>query len=364
MPKNFIISGGGTGGHVYPAIAIAQSIKQHDPGHKILFIGSIGRMEMEKVPAYGFDIIGLPIQGLQRKKVWKNIVTLQKMILSIIKTKKIFKNFKPDAVIGVGGYASWAAMQVASMTNIPYFIQEQNSYPGLVNKKMAKKAQAIFVAYPGMEKYFPEQKIVFTGNPVRKDLKNNLLTSESAKKYWSLDEKKFTVLFLGGSLGAKTINESAVKAISTIDGEKVQFICQTGKHYLEEMQSRLKNKTNVIIKDFIREMDYAYAAADIVVSRSGALSISEIAYLQKPAILIPSPNVAEDHQTKNAMALVSKNAAIMLKDSEAVDKITDTLNRLIQDQNLRHQLQENIKTFAKNNAAEEIVDYIMKSIES
>lgn len=363
---NIIISGGGTGGHIFPALSIANAIQKRNSNVKILFVGAHKRMEMEKVPAAGYPIIGLPIMGLQRKWSLKNLAFLPKLYLSLVKCKSILKSFKPQIVIGVGGYASGPLLYKAQKMKIPTIIQEQNSYAGITNKLLSKRAKKICVAYENMERFFPKEKILLTGNPIRKDLINLELLKDRAKEHFKLKEKQKTLLVVGGSLGALTINESMAKNLDELIRKNVQVIWQTGKHYYTKALQALENYKNhdVQVHQFINRMDYAYAAADFIISRAGAGSISELCVTSKPVILIPSPNVAEDHQTKNAMALVEKNAAIMLKDSEAREKLVDTFFNLANDEDLQKKLSENIKKLAKPNADERIIEEIFKWIEA
>ncbi|MFA6923567.1 MAG: undecaprenyldiphospho-muramoylpentapeptide beta-N-acetylglucosaminyltransferase [Bacteroidales bacterium] len=365
MKNNFkiIISGGGTGGHVFPAIAIANEIKAKYPFAEILFVGAKGRIEMEKVPAAGYKIEGLWISGLQRKITFKNFLLPIKLISSLLKVNKIINNFKPDVVVGVGGYASGPLLRVATMKKNPSLIQEQNSYPGITNKLLAKKVNKICVAYNGMEKFFPKEKIIITGNPVRKDILDTESKRNVAIKHFELENKN-TLLVIGGSLGARTINESISKNLELLSKNNIQVIWQTGKNYFEKAKKSVSalNVKNIKVFDFINEMDLAYSAADIVVSRAGAIAISELCIVGKPAILIPSPNVAEDHQTKNAMALVNKNAAILLKDNEAIEKSGTEIIALFNNIEKQKQISENIKKLAKRNATELIVKEILNLI--
>ncbi|GAB4195100.1 MAG: undecaprenyldiphospho-muramoylpentapeptide beta-N-acetylglucosaminyltransferase [Thermoflexibacter sp.] len=357
----FIISGGGTGGHIYPAIAIAQELKAQIPDCEILFVGAEGKMEMEKVPKAGFKIVGLPIRGLQRKLTVENLAFPFKLLQSLWKAWKIVKDFKPDAVIGVGGYASGAVMQVAVWQGIKTLIQEQNSYAGLTNKLVAKSVNKICVAYPNMERYFPKEKIVFCGNPVRKDITDLESIRSEAFKFFDLSENKKTVLVLGGSLGARTINNCLKSGVNELLTQGYQVIWQTGKIYFEEMKAfanALDNK-GLYIKDFIYEMNYAYACADVVISRAGALSVSELCLAGKPTILVPSPNVAEDHQTKNAMALVNENAAVLVRDGEASNTLITKTLELLKDEKRQKELAENIIKLGKPNASREIVSCLL-----
>jgi UDP-N-acetylglucosamine--N-acetylmuramyl-(pentapeptide) pyrophosphoryl-undecaprenol N-acetylglucosamine transferase len=360
----FIISGGGTGGHIYPAIAIAQELKTQIPDCEILFVGAEGKMEMEKVPKVGFKIIGLPIRGLQRKLTVENLVFPFKLMQSLWKAWKIVKDFKPNAVIGVGGYASGAIMQVAVWQGVKTLIQEQNNYAGLTNKLVAKSVNKICVAYPNMENYFPKEKIVFCGNPVRKDITELESVRSEAFKFFDLSESKKTVLVLGGSLGARTINNCLKSGVNELLAQGYQVIWQTGKIYFEEMKNfaNTLNSTDLYVKDFIYEMNYAYACADVVISRAGALSVSELCLAGKPTILVPSPNVAEDHQTKNALALVNENAAVLVRDGEASNTLIIKVLELLKDENKQKELAGNILKLAKPNASKEIVNEIVKIV--
>lgn len=363
-PYRFIISGGGTGGHIYPAIAIANEIKSRFGDAQILFVGAKGKMEMKKVPESGYRIIGLWISGFQRRISIDNLYFPFKVMFSYVAANRIIKRFKPDAVIGVGGYASGPIMLAATGKKVPSMIQEQNSYAGLTNKRLGKKVQKICVAYEHMERYFPKEKIVITGNPVRKDILNVGAKREQAIKHFNLDPGKKTLLILGGSLGARTINTSIIKHLQEVIDADVQLLWQTGKFYYEEMVSKAKNLNldHVRILEFIREMDLAYAAADVVVSRAGALSISELCLVGKPVIFVPSPNVAEDHQTKNAKALIDKHAAVLVKDVVAEQKLVSEALALLKDEKRKAELAENIKQLAKPNATEDIVNELMTII--
>ena len=322
--KKLIISGGGTGGHIFPAVAIANKVKEKYPEAEILFVGAEGKMEMEKVPKAGYEIVGLPIRGLQRKLTLKNLSVPFKLLASLSKAKKIIKNFQPDIAVGVGGYASAATLRVASKQKIPTLIQEQNSYPGITNKWLSKRARTICVAYDNLERFFPKEKIVKTGNPVRSEVVQIEGKKEEAFKHFGLDPVKKTVLVIGGSLGARTLNDSFKKDIQQLLEKDVQVIWQCGKFYFESLKLEVEklSSQNIYLSDFIYKMDLAYAAADLVVSRAGALSVSELCLVGKPTILVPSPNVSEDHQTKNAMALVDNRAAVLVKDIEAREKLT------------------------------------------
>ena len=355
---NVIISGGGTGGHIFPAIAIANALKEKYNGVKILFVGAIGKMEMEKVPAAGYKIVGLNISGLQRKSIWKNISFPFKMISSVAKSRKIIKEFKPHVVVGVGGFASGPLLYAATQMKIPALIQEQNSYPGITNKWLAKKASRICVAYEGMEKYFPKEKIILTGNPVRQDIKNLSGKRERGLEFFGLERNKKTVLVIGGSLGAKSVNESVQEFLAEFATQNVQLVWQTGVNYKPIAENAAKEYTNIKVYDFISKMDYAYAVADVVVSRAGASSVSELCVVDKAAILIPFPYAAEDHQTKNAMALVTHHAAILIKDAEAKEKLKDTLFELLNNDEKRNKLEENIIRLAFRDAAEVIASEV------
>lgn len=349
-----IVSGGGTGGHIFPAIAIANKIKELEPEAEILFVGAKGRMEMEKVPAAGYPIEGLWISGLQRRITLKNLLFPFKVIFSLIKARKIINSFKPDVVIGTGGYASGPTLRAASARGIPTIIQEQNSYPGITNKLLAKKVNCICVAYEGMERYFPKEKITVTGNPVRNDILSLHGKREPACKHFNLDPAKKTILIIGGSLGARSINLAIGAGLEKLTAENTQILWQTGMSFYETAKNLSINQPQVHPHAFIREMDLAYACADIVISRAGASSISELALVNKPCILIPSPNVAEDHQTKNAMALVNKQAALLIKDAEAMDKLCDTAIELLHNEQLKDLLTKNISQLGHPESATRI----------
>jgi UDP-N-acetylglucosamine--N-acetylmuramyl-(pentapeptide) pyrophosphoryl-undecaprenol N-acetylglucosamine transferase len=360
--KNIIISGGGTGGHIFPAISIANAIKEIEPETNILFVGALGKIEMEKVPAAGYEIIGLPVAGLQRKLTLKNVSFIFKLISSLRKSRKIIKDFNPDVAVGVGGYASGPVLRMANKKGIPTLIQEQNSYAGITNKLLAKKAKKICVAYEGMEKYFPKNKIILTGNPVRQDLLEKIGNREEAISHFDLDKNKKTILVVGGSLGARTINQSIIGDIAKIGNSEFQILWQTGKYYYEDAK-KSTNETkfeNVKVLDFITRMDMAYAAADVIISRAGAGTISELCLVGKPVILVPSPNVAEDHQTKNAKALVNKNAALIIKDIEAREKLIDLVLELIDNKEKLENLSENIKGMALRDSAKIIAEEVLK----
>ncbi|NDV64236.1 undecaprenyldiphospho-muramoylpentapeptide beta-N-acetylglucosaminyltransferase [Bacteroides sp. 224] len=360
-----IISGGGTGGHIFPAISIANAIKEQFPKAEILFVGAEGRMEMQRVPDAGYKIIGLPVAGFDRKRLWKNISVLIKLFKSQRKAKQIIKSFKPDVAVGVGGYASGPTLKMAGTMGVPTLIQEQNSYAGVTNKLLAKKARRICVAYEGMEKFFPKEKIVLTGNPVRQDLLHPNISKEQAVSKFGLDPNKKTILILGGSLGARTINQSVIAHLDSIKESAVQFIWQTGKIYFEQAKEAVQQAgeiPNLFVSDFIKDMATAYTAADLVISRAGAGSISEFCLLHKPVILVPSPNVAEDHQTKNAMALVDKHAAIYVKDVEAVEKLIPTAFNTINNEQQLAELSTNITKLALPDSANIIAREVYKLI--
>lgn len=357
-----IISGGGTGGHIFPAISIANAIKAKHPAAKILFVGALGRMEMQRVPAAGYEIKGLPICGFDRKNLLRNFSVLLKIWKSQRLAKKIIKDFRPMAAVGVGGYASGPTLNKAAAMGIPCLIQEQNSYAGVTNKLLAKKAQKICVAYEGMERFFPAEKILMTGNPVRQSLLETNISQEDAIKAFGLDPQKKTILLVGGSLGARTINESVLQHLDLVESSGVQFIWQTGKYYYEAIQEQLKDKQLPMLKvlDFISDMGAAYKAADLVISRAGASSISEFCLIGKPVILVPSPNVAEDHQTKNALALVNKEAAIYVKDADAPAELLPMAVKTVQDTKRLNTLSENILKLALPNSASIIAEEVIK----
>lgn len=365
MKKNIriIISGGGTGGHIFPAVSIANAIKEQHPEAEILFVGAEGRMEMQRVPAAGYQIIGLPVAGFDRKHLLKNISVLIKLMKSQIKARRIIKEFKPDAAVGVGGYASGPTLKVAGSMGIPTLIQEQNSYAGVTNKLLAKKACKICVAYEGMERFFDKEKIILTGNPVRQNLLNQQMSREDAIRSFNLDPTKKTVLIVGGSLGARTINNCVLNGLDQIRQSGVQFIWQTGKFYINEAKEKVGQAENYPMlhtTDFITDMAAAYSAADLVISRAGAGSISEFCLLGKPVILVPSPNVAEDHQTKNALALVAKDAALYIKDAEASEKLLKTaIETVLQPETLK-KLSTNIAKLAFKDSANTIAEEVWK----
>ena len=364
---NVLVSGGGTGGHIFPALSIANEVQRRHPEARILFVGAEGRMEMEKVPAAGYNIIGLPVSGFDRKHLWRNFKVLSRLFKSMGLAKKILNDFKPDIAIGVGGYASGPMLKAAQKMGIPTLLQEQNSYAGVTNKLLAAKAECICVAYEGMERFFPKEKIVLTGNPVRRNLLECGATPEQARQAMGVDPNKKTILIIGGSLGARTINNAIIDGLSKI-GETygVQVIWQTGKIYDRQCSEALEASgvKNVAQMPFISNMDMAYRAADLVVSRAGASSISELQLLGKPAILVPSPNVAEDHQTKNALALANRDAAIMVRDVDAASQLVDTMLATVADDAKIATLGNNVAQMALRNAAERIVDEVDRIIAS
>ena len=361
-----IISGGGTGGHIFPAISIANAIKVKRPDAKILFVGALGRMEMQRVPAAGYEIKGLPICGFDRKNMLRNVIVLYRIWKSQRMARKIIKEFKPMAAVGVGGYASGPTLNQCASMGIPCLIQEQNSYAGVTNKLLAKKAKRICVAYEGMDRFFPADKIVITGNPVRQSLIENSISREDAIKSFGLDPEKKTILLVGGSLGARTINESIMQHLDMVENSGVQFIWQTGKYYNAAIMEKLnayKKLPMLKVTDFISDMGAAYKAADLVISRAGASSISEFCLIGKPVILVPSPNVAEDHQTKNAMALVNKDAALYVKDADAPHSLLALAINTVKDADHLAKLSANIRKLGKENSAEVIADEVIKLAE-
>jgi UDP-N-acetylglucosamine--N-acetylmuramyl-(pentapeptide) pyrophosphoryl-undecaprenol N-acetylglucosamine transferase len=360
----FIISGGGTGGHIFPAIAIANALKEALPASEILFVGAEGKMEMEKVPQAGYKIVGLPVAGFQRKLTMKNLLFPFKVLNSLRKAKNIVKEFKPDAVIGVGGYASGPVLYAAAGNKIPTLIQEQNSYAGVTNKILSKRAKTICVAYPEMERFFPKEKIVYTGNPVRKDILEYRLKKQEGLSLFGLKENIPTIFIMGGSLGARTINKSVVSNLDMLIEAGVQVVWQTGKFYFQECKAvvEAKNTDKIKVLEFIKDMNLAYAVADIVISRAGALSISELCLVQKPVILVPSPNVAEDHQTKNAMALVNVDAAQIIKDEQAERVLIPAALKLLQNKEKQEIYSENIAKLGKPEAAKDIAGEVLKLI--
>ena len=361
-----IVSGGGTGGHIFPAISIANAVRERWTGAEILFVGALGRMEMERVPAAGYRIIGLPVAGFDRKNLLKNISVGWKLFKSMRQAKKIVKDFRPDVAVGVGGYASGPLLKAAAAAGVPTLLQEQNSYAGVTNKMLAKRAEVICVAYEGMERFFPKEKIVLTGNPCRQDLVITEQKRNEGYNFFGLDPARKTILMVGGSLGARTLNESIVAAFNKLgESDDLQVIWQCGKYYYEEMQQLQRNgkiPANVHLFDFLSRMDYAYAVADLVISRAGAGSISEFSLLQKAVILVPSPNVAEDHQTHNAEALVRKDAALMVPDRLAPERLFDEAIRLVRDESRLQELSRNIASLAQPDSAGRIVDEIAKIV--
>lgn len=358
----YLISGGGTGGHIFPAISIANALKQIDPHCEVLFIGAEGHMEMERVPAAGYNIEGLKVEGLDRQHLLRNFKVICNLLSSLPKARRIIKNFKPDVAIGVGGYASAAALLVAKSMNIPIVLQEQNGFAGVANKLLAKKAEKICVAYSGMERFFPADKIILTGNPIRQNLFNPELDKNEAYSAFGFKNNIPTLLVMGGSLGAMTINNGMIKGLKQFAQAGVQVIWQTGKRYFADAKKAFDENpcSNVLVTDFISRMDYAYAIADVVVARAGASTISELTFLGKPAILIPSPNVAEDHQTHNAMALANQNAAICLPDKEAEEKLAPLAIDLLLDDERKSSIAENSKKMAQNDSALRIANEIVK----
>ena len=354
-----IISGGGTGGHIFPAVSIAHELKQRNPETDILFVGAVGRMEMEKIPAEGYNIVGLPVSGFQRKFTLKNLSVAINALRSLRLAGKLIRDFRPDVVIGVGGYASGPTLRKAARMGIPTLLQEQNSYAGVTNKLLAKRADKICVAYTGMEKYFPGDKIVLTGNPIR-DIKISDAQRKEGLELFDLKADVPVLLVMGGSLGARTVNQAIMNNIDRFLDSGMQIIWQTGSYYFDEIRKelQLKDLKNVRLTDFISRVDLAYNVADLLVTRAGAISISEICLTGSAAILIPSPNVAEDHQTKNAMALVKENAAIMVRDSDAVEKLPDKIFEVLNNNDLRKTLRSNSQKLAKPAATATIVDLI------
>jgi UDP-N-acetylglucosamine--N-acetylmuramyl-(pentapeptide) pyrophosphoryl-undecaprenol N-acetylglucosamine transferase len=361
-----IISGGGTGGHIFPAVAIASEIKHRHTDAKILFVGAQGKMEMEKVPKAGYSIVGLPIAGFNRSNMLANLSLPFKMIKSFFKAYKLIKDFQPDIVIGVGGFASGPTLAMASLQKKKTLIQEQNSFAGITNKWVSKYAQKICVAYPNMQRFFEAEKIVFTGNPVRKDIYPSRTSAQEARQFFKLDPDRKTLLVIGGSLGARSINVGIQNMLNALISQDVQIIWQTGKNFIEQARSKVEalQTQRVFVSDFIYDMHEAYAAADIVLSRAGALSVSEIAVLGKTAVLVPYPFAAEDHQTENAKALVEKSAALMIADAEIEEKLETTLMALIHSPAKSLEISKNLMHFAKPQATEQIVDIIEKIVKS
>lgn len=366
----YLISGGGTGGHIFPAISIANALRELDPTCEILFIGALGRMEMERVPQAGYEIVGLPVKGFDRKHLWRNVRVVIDLLRSMCQARKIIRDFRPDVGVGVGGYASGAAMKVAAKMGVPILLQEQNGFAGVTNKLLKDDAKRICVAYEGMERFFPKEKIILTGNPVRQNLKN--ASREDAIQYFNetfdvqFSTQKKTLLIIGGSLGAGTINQSMIAHLQELAQSDIQVIWQTGKNYIADCKAALANNqlpianSPIICTDFISQMPLAYALADLVISRAGASSISELCLLGKPAILVPSPNVAEDHQTHNAMALVRKDAAVLVKDKDAKEQMVATALSLIADEQRLQLLRKNILTLALPDSAIRIAQEVIK----
>lgn len=360
--ERVIISGGGTGGHIFPAIAIADEIKKRNPSADILFVGAIGKMEMEKVPAAGYKIAGLPIAGFQRRFTFSNFLLPFKIVDSLLRARSILKKFNPQVVVGVGGYASGPTLKSATYLKIPTLVQEQNSFPGKTNKLLAKDVSALCTAYEGLEKFFPKEKITLTGNPVRFEMVNIAGKREEAFEYYKLDPTKKTILVIGGSLGARTLNQSMLNHYDLLVENGIHVLWQSGKLYFNSIREQLEGKEspNIHLVEFIDRMDLAYALADVIISRAGAISVSELCLIQKPVILVPSPNVSEDHQTKNAMALVNKNAALLVKDGEAIDSLLPTAIDLLGNETLKETLIKEITKLGKPHATESIVDTLEK----
>lgn len=362
----YLISGGGTGGHIFPAVSIANALREADPSCEILFVGALGRMEMERVPQAGYPIIGLPVKGFDRSHPWRNIRVVIDLLRSMSQARKIVRDFRPDVGIGVGGYASGAAMKMAAKMGVPILLQEQNGFAGVTNKLLKDDAKKICVAYEGMERFFPKEKIILTGNPVRQNLTSG--SKEEAIRYFNevfgvnFNTEKKTLLIIGGSLGARTINQSIIAHLNKLIDSNVQVIWQTGKNYLADCKKALEAlpHNNIICTDFVSQMPLAYALADLVISRAGASSISELCLLGKPSILVPSPNVAEDHQTHNAMALVRKDAGVLVKDIDAKDQMVATALSLIHDTARLEALRANILTLALPDSAKRIAEEVMK----
>jgi UDP-N-acetylglucosamine--N-acetylmuramyl-(pentapeptide) pyrophosphoryl-undecaprenol N-acetylglucosamine transferase len=360
-----IVSGGGTGGHIFPAVSIANEIRERFPETEILFVGALGKMEMERVPAAGYRIVGLPVAGFPRKPSLKMLTFFWKLFQSMRLANKVIADFKPDVAIGVGGFASGPVLKAAVRKGVPAVLQEQNSYAGVTNKLLASKVDKICVAYPNMERYFPAEKIVVTGNPIRKNLIGAVVDKTEAYEYFKLNSEKPVVLVVGGSLGARTLNESVMANLELIRQSDAQVVWQTGSYYYKEMLERLADNcpTNLQAMEFVSRMDLAYAVADVVISRAGAGTISELCLLGKPSVLVPSPNVAEDHQTKNALALVDNQAALLIKDADSKEQLWPETFKLLADKQQLNSLSENIRKLAKPNAAKEIVDVILGVVE-
>lgn len=357
-PLRVLVSGGGTGGHIFPAVSIANAVRRRHPDAEILFVGALGRMEMERVPAAGYRIVGLPVAGFDRKRLWRNFGVLLKLQRSLNIARKVLREFNPDIAVGVGGYASGPMLKAAQKRGIPTLLQEQNSYAGVTNKLLAKKAGAICVAYDGMERFFPGDKIVMTGNPVRTDIVNTSISAADARRGLGFDPEKPLILVVGGSLGARTINESVAAALDDWTAAGAQVLWQTGRYYADECRKIAEERPGVKATDFISDMAKAYRAADIVVSRAGAGTISELQLLGKCAVLVPSPNVAEDHQRRNAEALASRGAAVMVLDTDAPTALADTVKALLGDSARRDSLSAECRKMALEGSDDRIVDYI------
>ena len=362
MSKRIIIAGGGTGGHIFPAIAIANALRKIDTGIEILFVGAKGKMEMEKIPQAGYSIKGLDIAGFNRSSLIKNISLPFKLVKSFLQVRTIVKNFHPDAIIGVGGYSSFPVLRFGQAKGIPTFIHESNSFAGKSNILLGKKATKVFVATDGMEKFFPKEKILITGNPVRSTISQSAVTRSEGIKFFGLAENKKTVFAVGGSLGAKSINEAISKHLDELLTSGLQLIWQTGKPYAEQAKEETKGRSSVSANEFITQMDCAYAAADVVISRSGAMAIAELCVARKPVLFVPYPYAAEDHQTVNAQNLVNKNAALMVTDNEALDKVVPTIIELANDENKQAELIENIGRLAITDADKRIAEEVLKLI--
>ena len=359
-----LISGGGTGGHIFPALSIANALRRRNPDTEILFVGALGRMEMERVPAAGYEIVGLTVAGFDRKRPWRNFGVLIKLMRSMRRARKVVRDFRPDIAIGVGGYASGPTLKAAQKRGVPTLLQEQNSYAGVTNKLLAKKAGAVCVAYSGMEHFFPADRIVLTGNPVRADITSCTLTPARAKETLGMDPAKKMVLVVGGSLGARTINESIARSIDAVTDAGAQILWQTGKFYADECAAVAEGHDNVRAKAFISDMATAYRAADLVVARAGAGTISELQLLGLPAVLIPSPMVAEDHQRKNALALADREAAVMILDADAREQLADTVTGLLADDSRRARLAANVADMALRDSDEKIVDQVYNLLDN
>jgi len=363
VSKRIIIAGGGTGGHIFPAIAIANALKKIDTTIDILFVGAKDKMEMEKVPQAGYAIRGLDIAGFNRSSLIKNILLPFKLVKSFLQVRTIVKNFRPDAIIGVGGYSSFPVLRLGQAKGIPTFIHESNSFAGKSNILLGKKATKVFVASGGMEKFFPTEKIEITGNPVRSNIAHSVVTRSEGTRFFSLDENKKTVFVVGGSLGAKSINEAISKHLDELLSAGLQLIWQTGKPYAAQAKERVKGKNSVWVNDFITQMDCAYAAADMVIARSGAMTIAELCVVRKPVLFVPYPYAAEDHQTANARNLVNKNAALMVSDSEALDLVVPMIVGLSKDENKQNELRKNIGMLATIDADKRIAEEVLKNID-